>query len=41
MRIILSAARRNGKGPWVAEITGTDPQFGLGRRFLKDSFSEP
>jgi hypothetical protein len=38
MRMMLSAARRDGKGPWVAEITGTDPQFGLGRRFLKGQF---
>jgi hypothetical protein len=35
MRVMLSSASRNGKGPWVAEVTGTDPQYGLARRFLK------
>lgn len=35
MRLILANTRRSGKGPWVAEITGTDPQYGLARRFLK------
>jgi hypothetical protein len=35
MRMILSAARRDGKGTWVAEITGTDQQYGLARRFLQ------
>jgi hypothetical protein len=35
MRLMLSSTRRNGKGPWVAKITGTDPQYGLARRFLR------
>jgi hypothetical protein len=35
MRLMLASKRHNGKGPWIAEITGTDPSVPLARRFLK------
>jgi hypothetical protein len=34
MHVTIPDSRRNGYA-WIAEITGTDPQYGFARRFLK------